>query len=176
MLMKVNVFSEAPSLLLPKRSTPRLPEFQEFHLKMVERAMQHTSAVSSPRFLAVILIRTVVSPPIWGYQAKLPGNFSNSWTRQEQPAVLPYDSRKKICNQECGCSGRKKNQPFGGLAFGIYVYVSRIVICCSYVEIRRDFVNTYEELMDKFRNGNANEQQPNGMLVENQHEHPKLTV
>uniref|UniRef100_A0A5B7BNU3 TPX2 central domain-containing protein n=1 Tax=Davidia involucrata TaxID=16924 RepID=A0A5B7BNU3_DAVIN len=38
---------EAPSLLLPKRSTPRLPEFQEFHLKTSERAMQHTSAVSS---------------------------------------------------------------------------------------------------------------------------------
>ncbi|KAK2989143.1 hypothetical protein RJ640_027217 [Escallonia rubra] len=38
---------EAPSLLLPKRSTPRLPEFQEFHLKTLERAMQHTSAASS---------------------------------------------------------------------------------------------------------------------------------
>ncbi|KAK3012979.1 hypothetical protein RJ639_010434 [Escallonia herrerae] len=38
---------EAPSLLLPKRSTPRLPEFQEFHLKTSERAMQHTSAASS---------------------------------------------------------------------------------------------------------------------------------
>ncbi|CAL5429782.1 unnamed protein product [Camellia sinensis] len=38
---------EAPSSLLPKRSTPRLPEFQEFHLKTLERAMQHTSAVSS---------------------------------------------------------------------------------------------------------------------------------
>nr|KYP67225.1 hypothetical protein KK1_013549 [Cajanus cajan] len=33
----------APSLPLPKRSTPRLPEFQEFHLKTQERAMQHTS-------------------------------------------------------------------------------------------------------------------------------------
>ncbi|TKY55403.1 TPX2 protein [Spatholobus suberectus] len=38
---------EAPSLLPPKRSTPRLPEFQEFHLKTLERAMQHTSAMSS---------------------------------------------------------------------------------------------------------------------------------
>ncbi|XP_054825398.1 protein TPX2 [Prosopis cineraria] len=38
---------EAPSLPLPKRSTPRLPEFQEFHLKTSERAMQHTSASSS---------------------------------------------------------------------------------------------------------------------------------
>ncbi|KAA8522308.1 hypothetical protein F0562_012981 [Nyssa sinensis] len=38
---------KAPSLLLPKRSAPRLPEFQEFHLKTSERAMQHTSAVSS---------------------------------------------------------------------------------------------------------------------------------
>ncbi|GMP61127.1 hypothetical protein CsSME_00023716 [Camellia sinensis var. sinensis] len=54
--------------------------------------------------------RTAVSPPVWGNQAKLPGNFSNSWTRQEQPAVLPYDFRKKICNQECGCSGYKNNQ------------------------------------------------------------------
>ncbi|XP_011081080.1 protein TPX2 isoform X1 [Sesamum indicum] len=35
---------EAPSLL-PKRSTPRLPDFQEFHLKTSERAMQHSSAV-----------------------------------------------------------------------------------------------------------------------------------
>ncbi|XP_017237775.1 protein TPX2 isoform X3 [Daucus carota subsp. sativus] len=31
---------EAPSLLLAKRSTPQLPEFQEFHLKTSERAMQ----------------------------------------------------------------------------------------------------------------------------------------
>ncbi|KAG6634203.1 protein TPX2-like isoform X3 [Carya illinoinensis] len=38
---------EAPSLPLPKKSTPKLPEFQEFHLKTLERAMQHTSALSS---------------------------------------------------------------------------------------------------------------------------------
>ncbi|KAF2313180.1 hypothetical protein GH714_009630 [Hevea brasiliensis] len=38
---------EAPSLPLPKKSTPKLPEFQEFHLKTLERAMQHTSTVSS---------------------------------------------------------------------------------------------------------------------------------
>ncbi|KAL3647245.1 hypothetical protein CASFOL_008213 [Castilleja foliolosa] len=34
---------EAPSLL-PKRSTPRVPGFQEFHLKTSERALQHSSA------------------------------------------------------------------------------------------------------------------------------------
>ncbi|XP_057421674.1 protein TPX2-like isoform X2 [Lotus japonicus] len=38
---------DGPSLPLPKRSTPRLPEFQEFHLKTSERATQHTSAPSS---------------------------------------------------------------------------------------------------------------------------------
>lgn len=38
---------EAPSLSLPKKSTPKLPEFQEFHLKTLERAMQHTSTFSS---------------------------------------------------------------------------------------------------------------------------------
>ncbi|XP_022858631.1 protein TPX2 isoform X3 [Olea europaea var. sylvestris] len=38
---------EAPSLLLPKRSTPQLPDFQEFHLKTSERAMHHSSAVST---------------------------------------------------------------------------------------------------------------------------------
>ncbi|CAI0417422.1 unnamed protein product [Linum tenue] len=38
---------EAPSLPIPKKSTPRLPEFHEFHLKTSERAKQHTSAVSS---------------------------------------------------------------------------------------------------------------------------------
>ncbi|XP_027360171.1 protein TPX2-like isoform X2 [Abrus precatorius] len=37
----------APSFPLPKRSTPRVPEFQEFHLKTWERAMQHMSATSS---------------------------------------------------------------------------------------------------------------------------------
>ncbi|XP_061357794.1 protein TPX2-like [Gastrolobium bilobum] len=37
----------APTLPLPKRSTPRMPDFQEFHLKTWERAMQHTSATSS---------------------------------------------------------------------------------------------------------------------------------
>ncbi|KAL3645367.1 hypothetical protein CASFOL_010547 [Castilleja foliolosa] len=34
---------EAPSLL-PKRSTPRVPDFQEFHLKTSERALHHSSA------------------------------------------------------------------------------------------------------------------------------------
>ncbi|CAA6656260.1 unnamed protein product [Spirodela intermedia] len=38
---------EAPSLPLHQKSTPRLPEFQEFHLKTSERAMQHASASSS---------------------------------------------------------------------------------------------------------------------------------
>lgn len=38
---------DAPSLPLPKRSTPRLPEFREFHLKTSERAIQHTSATSA---------------------------------------------------------------------------------------------------------------------------------
>ncbi|XP_061348284.1 protein TPX2-like isoform X2 [Gastrolobium bilobum] len=38
---------DTPSLPLPKRSTPQLPEFQEFHLKTLERAMQRTSATSS---------------------------------------------------------------------------------------------------------------------------------
>ncbi|CAA7018583.1 unnamed protein product [Microthlaspi erraticum] len=37
---------EAPSLPIRKKSTPKLPEFQEFHLKTSERAMQHSSAVS----------------------------------------------------------------------------------------------------------------------------------
>ncbi|KAM3687139.1 hypothetical protein ACJW31_10G054700 [Castanea mollissima] len=38
---------EAPSLSLPKKSIPKLPEFQEFHLKTLERAMQHTSSFTS---------------------------------------------------------------------------------------------------------------------------------
>ncbi|KFK31947.1 hypothetical protein AALP_AA6G180300 [Arabis alpina] len=37
---------EAPSLPIRKKSTPKLPEFHEFHLKTSERAMQHSSAVS----------------------------------------------------------------------------------------------------------------------------------
>ncbi|KAH0858596.1 hypothetical protein HID58_086857 [Brassica napus] len=38
---------EAPSMPIRKKSTPKLPEFQEFHLKTSERAMQHSSAVST---------------------------------------------------------------------------------------------------------------------------------
>ncbi|CAN0841711.1 Protein TPX2 [Linum grandiflorum] len=38
---------EAPSLPIPKRSAPRMPEFQEFHLKTSERAKHHTSTVTS---------------------------------------------------------------------------------------------------------------------------------
>ncbi|XVE57783.1 hypothetical protein DITRI_Ditri04bG0117300 [Diplodiscus trichospermus] len=41
---------EAPSFPLPKRSIPKLPEFQEFHLKTSERAVQQTSAVSASSF------------------------------------------------------------------------------------------------------------------------------
>ncbi|XP_058086590.1 protein TPX2-like isoform X2 [Magnolia sinica] len=39
---------EAPSMPMPQKSTPRLPEFQEFRLKTSERAMQHVSSASSP--------------------------------------------------------------------------------------------------------------------------------
>ncbi|XP_022737564.1 protein TPX2-like isoform X2 [Durio zibethinus] len=38
---------EAPSLPLRKKSIPKLPEFQEFHLKTSERAAQLSSALSS---------------------------------------------------------------------------------------------------------------------------------
>ncbi|KAK8549719.1 hypothetical protein V6N13_073498 [Hibiscus sabdariffa] len=38
---------EGPSLPVPKKSVPKLPEFQEFHLKTLERAVQLSSAVSS---------------------------------------------------------------------------------------------------------------------------------
>ncbi|KAI7731540.1 hypothetical protein M8C21_006668 [Ambrosia artemisiifolia] len=38
---------EAPSLLHQKRSTPQLPEFQEFNLKTTERAVHNTAAVPS---------------------------------------------------------------------------------------------------------------------------------
>ncbi|XVF51611.1 hypothetical protein PTKIN_Ptkin04bG0198100 [Pterospermum kingtungense] len=42
---------EAPSFPLPKKSTPKLPEFQEFHLKTSERAVQQlSSAVLSSSF------------------------------------------------------------------------------------------------------------------------------
>ncbi|XWS49839.1 hypothetical protein CRYUN_Cryun12cG0037500 [Craigia yunnanensis] len=41
---------EAPSLPLPKKSIPKLPEFQEFHLKTSERAVQLSSVVSSSSF------------------------------------------------------------------------------------------------------------------------------
>ncbi|OIW09828.1 hypothetical protein TanjilG_32266 [Lupinus angustifolius] len=37
---------DAPSTPIPKRSTPQLPEFQEFHLKTEERAMQQAFATS----------------------------------------------------------------------------------------------------------------------------------
>ncbi|XP_010448816.1 PREDICTED: protein TPX2-like isoform X2 [Camelina sativa] len=38
---------DAPSLPIRKKSTPKLPEFQEFHLKTSQRAMQHSSAVTT---------------------------------------------------------------------------------------------------------------------------------
>ncbi|XP_031258845.1 protein TPX2 [Pistacia vera] len=38
---------KAPTLSIPKKSAPKLPEFQEFHLKTLERAMQQTSSVPS---------------------------------------------------------------------------------------------------------------------------------
>ncbi|XP_039036428.1 protein TPX2-like [Hibiscus syriacus] len=38
---------EGPSLPVSKKSVPKLPEFQEFHLKTLERAVQLSSAVSS---------------------------------------------------------------------------------------------------------------------------------
>ncbi|KAL9249048.1 TPX2-like protein, partial [Drosera capensis] len=41
---------EGPSLPIPKRSTPTLPEFHVFHLKTVERAMQHAATMSSCHF------------------------------------------------------------------------------------------------------------------------------
>ncbi|KAL6008007.1 hypothetical protein ACLOJK_033512 [Asimina triloba] len=37
----------APSIPFPRKSTPQLPEFQEFHLKTTQRAMQHSSTAPS---------------------------------------------------------------------------------------------------------------------------------
>ncbi|CAL5415933.1 unnamed protein product [Camellia sinensis] len=54
--------------------------------------------------------RTAVSPPVWGNQAKLPSNFSNSWTRQDQPAVLPYDSRKKFATKNVDAQAPKRTR------------------------------------------------------------------
>lgn len=39
---------EAPTLLPPKKSVPQMPEFQVFHLKTSERAIQHTYDVNNP--------------------------------------------------------------------------------------------------------------------------------
>ncbi|XP_022719687.1 protein TPX2-like [Durio zibethinus] len=41
---------KAPSIPLPKKSIPKLPVFQEFHLKTSERAVHLSSAVSSSSF------------------------------------------------------------------------------------------------------------------------------
>ncbi|CAA7060127.1 unnamed protein product [Microthlaspi erraticum] len=38
---------DTPSMPIRQKSTPKLPEFQEFHLKTSERAMQHSSAVTT---------------------------------------------------------------------------------------------------------------------------------
>ncbi|XP_020531479.1 protein TPX2 isoform X2 [Amborella trichopoda] len=38
---------EAPSVPLPQKSIPRVPEFREFHLKTTERAIQHAAAAPS---------------------------------------------------------------------------------------------------------------------------------
>ncbi|RWR89313.1 protein TPX2 isoform X1 [Cinnamomum micranthum f. kanehirae] len=38
---------EAPSMLLPQKSTPRIPKYQEFDLKTSKRATQHLSTASS---------------------------------------------------------------------------------------------------------------------------------
>ncbi|THG13329.1 hypothetical protein TEA_026127 [Camellia sinensis var. sinensis] len=54
--------------------------------------------------------RTAVSPPVWGNQVKLPSNFSNSWTRQDQPAVLPYDSRKKFATKNVDAQAPKRTR------------------------------------------------------------------
>ncbi|XP_052191221.1 SAC3 family protein B isoform X2 [Diospyros lotus] len=51
----------------------------------------HTAANLSP---LVQTQRPSVSPPLQGNQVRL--NYNNSWVRQDQSPVLPYDSRKQV--------------------------------------------------------------------------------
>ncbi|XP_010540241.1 PREDICTED: protein TPX2-like isoform X2 [Tarenaya hassleriana] len=43
----------APSLPIRMKSTPQLPEFHEFHLRTSERAMQHSSAVTTTSYQCI---------------------------------------------------------------------------------------------------------------------------
>ncbi|KAI8004946.1 hypothetical protein LOK49_LG08G03082 [Camellia lanceoleosa] len=43
-----------------------------------------------------------------GNLAKLLGNFSNSWTHQDQPAVLPYDFRKNVATKNVDAQAPKR--------------------------------------------------------------------
>ncbi|GLT78315.1 hypothetical protein SLA2020_498550 [Shorea laevis] len=53
---------EAPSLPLPKKSIPKLPEFREFHLKTSERAVQHSFASSSSSFQSSHTVKGLDKP------------------------------------------------------------------------------------------------------------------
>ncbi|KAJ0903703.1 putative TPX2 central domain-containing protein [Helianthus annuus] len=53
---------EAPSFLHQKRSVPQLPEFQEFHLKTTERAVQNTAAGPSTSSCCNINSKTPQKP------------------------------------------------------------------------------------------------------------------
>ena len=46
-----------------------------------------------------LFYRLAVSPPVWGNQTSLPGNFSNSRAFQDQSAVFPNDSRNTFVDK-----------------------------------------------------------------------------
>ncbi|KAL8101218.1 protein TPX2-like [Apium graveolens] len=91
---------EAPSLVLPKRSTPRLPEFQEFHLKTSERALLQNA--------------TVLSNSV----------HSNNYKVSHQPSAGPFsehsykDPKRKVEAKEgCEIVNKFKATPFNKKVF-----------------------------------------------------------
>ncbi|KAI7993593.1 Subtilisin-like protease SBT1.2 [Camellia lanceoleosa] len=60
--------------------------------------------------LLTLLQQYLVSPSDKKTVQSSLGNFSNSWTRQDQLAVLPYDSRKKFATKNVDAQAPKRNK------------------------------------------------------------------
>ncbi|RZC57695.1 hypothetical protein C5167_005003 [Papaver somniferum] len=85
---------EAPTLALRKKSTPKLPQFQVFHLKTSERATQHTSAASASSPPCDKTVKVV-------HKFNASSTVQNGTTDSKRPSIvdIPRQEASEITNK-----------------------------------------------------------------------------
>ncbi|KAK8658152.1 hypothetical protein V6N13_036364 [Hibiscus sabdariffa] len=93
---------KGPSLPVPKKSVPKLPEFQEFHLKTLERAVQLSSTVSFSS------IHTNAADK--GFEKPRTISVNGNGTRETRRPSLMDATRQDVCDTKYNFKARPLNR------------------------------------------------------------------